>query len=139
MVPGEWDLSREKLLMELGGLGLCKTHKLSPLVWLEKPSGEKTYLGDLEAFLEWCNSNFGYTDTTRDMIYNMRGNQEYKKYKQETGRPLVFLKLSGGDVTKGSDGSFERIVIELMNDIAPLTCENFRLSLIHISEPTRPY
>merc|ERR1712166_605271 len=125
MVPAEWDQVRTKLLMTLGGVALTKSHKSSPLVWTEAASdGQLMYVGDLEATLEWANSMFGYTDTTKDLIYNMRGNQEYKKFKQD--RPCVFLKLGGGDLTKGNDGSMGRVVIELFNDIAPLTCENFR-------------
>merc|ERR1712086_45290 len=41
-------------------------------------------------------------------------------------RPLVYIKLTGGDVTKANSGVLDRIVIELFNDVAPLTCENFR-------------
>jgi len=125
-VPAEWDRVKEAILMELGGVVLCKQHKSPSLVWSVDADGKKTYIGDMPAFLEWANSTYGYTDTTSDLIYNMRGNQAYKQYKNETGRPCVFLKLTGGDIVKGSDGALDRVVIELFNDIAPLSCENFR-------------
>jgi len=71
-------------------------------------------------------AQFGYVDTTSDAIYNMRGRKDYNAYKRESGRPLVYIKLTGGDVTKANSGVLDRIVIELFNDVAPLTCENFR-------------
>ena len=62
----------------------------------------------------------GYVDMTKDMIYKMKAKGEYKKYREETGRPYVFLEFSD------EVGKMDRVVIELFNDIAPLTAENFR-------------
>lgn len=126
MVPAEWDVFRENKTRELGGVQLTKDHKSSPLVWSVAEDGKTTYIGDAAAFLTWANDNFGYVDTTSDAIYNMRGRKDYNQYKRDSGRPLVYIKLAGGDVTKANSGVLDRIVIELFNDIAPLTCENFR-------------
>jgi len=70
--------------------------------------------------LAWANEKFGYTDTTKDLIYNMKANSDYRKYKDSTGRPFVYLDF-GDEMAK-----YDRIIIELFNDVAPLTAENFR-------------
>jgi cyclophilin family peptidyl-prolyl cis-trans isomerase len=57
---------------------------------------------------------------TKDMIYNMKARGDYNKYRSGTGRPYVWLEFSDGM------GAMDRVVIELFNDIAPLTAENFR-------------
>lgn len=120
MVPMEWEVFRENATRMLGGVALTRKHKLSPLVYLENPDGEDEYIGDCEAFVKWANEKFGYVDMTKDMIYKMKATGDYKKYREGTGRPYVYLEFSD------AVGRMDRVVIELFNDIAPLTAENFR-------------
>merc|ERR1711871_1633069 len=120
MVPAAWETYRENTARSLGGVMLAKQHKAPPLVFLETADGPGEYIGGLDEFLEWANSRYGYVDTTKDLIYNMKAKSDYKKYREGTGRPFVFLQLKDGFQT------FDRVVIELFNDIAPLTAENFR-------------
>jgi len=69
-------------------------------------------------------AQFGYVDTTSDAIYNMRGRKDYNAYKRESGRPLVYIKLTGGDVTKANSGVLDRIVIEVRCTGSPETAIN---------------
>jgi len=57
---------------------------------------------------------------TNELIYKSKAKGDYKKYREGTGRPYVFLEFSD------EMGKMDRVVIELFNDIAPLTAENFR-------------
>jgi len=120
MVPCEWELFLEAKTRELGGVVLTKNHKAPPLVYLETPEGPGEYIGGLEEFMAWANDKYGYVDNTKDLIYNAKAKTEYKKYKKETGRTYVFLDF------KDEFSVYDRVVIELFNDIAPLTAENFR-------------
>merc|ERR1711998_362520 len=121
MVPTEWDVFKGNTTRILGGVLLSKSHKAPPLVFLETEDGTpKEYIGGIQEFMVWANERYGYVDTTKDMIYNMKAKTEYKKYREETGRPFVFLEL------KDDYATYDRIIIELFNDIAPLTAENFR-------------
>jgi len=120
MVPTEWEVYRENTTRALGGVMLTKSHKAPPLVFMKAEGGPGEYIGGLDEFLEWANSRYGYVDTTADLIYNMKAKSEYKKYRESTGRPFVFIDL------KDEFAEYDRIVIELFNDIAPLTVENFR-------------
>jgi len=87
---------------------LAKQHKAPPLVFLETPDSPGEYIGGLDEFLEWANSRYGYVDTTKDLIYNMKAKSDYKKYREGTGRPFVFLQLKDGFQT------FDRVVIEVI-------------------------
>jgi len=120
MVPCEWELFLEAKTRELGGVVLTKNHKAPPLVYLETPEGPGEYIGGLEEFMAWANDKYGYVDNTKDLIYNAKAKTEYKKYKKETGRTYVFLDFTD------EFSAYDRVVIELFNDIAPLTAENFR-------------
>jgi len=120
MVPSEWEVYRENTTRSLGGLDLSKRHKAPPLVFQQTDNGPGEYIGGLEAFLEWANTRYGYVDTTKDLIYNMKAKSDYKKYRESTGRPFVYLDF------QDEFSQYSRIVIELFNDIAPLTAENFR-------------
>merc|ERR1711959_219752 len=120
MVPTEWELYLDVKTRELGGVVLTKSHKAPPLVFLQRQDGSAEYIGGLEAFISWANDKYGYVDTTKDLIYNMKAKTEYKKYKQATGRPFVFFDF------KDEFHAYDRVVIELFNDVAPLTTENFR-------------
>merc|ERR1711988_342153 len=119
MVPTEWELYLDVKTRELGGVVLSKSHKAPPLVYLQR-EGSAEYIGGLDDFISWANDKYGYVDTTKELIYNMKAKSEYKKYKQATGRPYVFLDF------KDEFHAYDRVVIELFNDIAPLTAENFR-------------
>jgi len=120
MVPSEWDIYKEDKTRELGGVTLSKKHKAPPLVFRQRDDGSGEYIGGLDEFMDWANNRFGYVDTTKDLIYKMKAKADYKKYREVTGRPYVFLDL------QDEYQQYDRIVIELFNDIAPLTAENFR-------------
>jgi len=119
MVPAEWEVYKEEKTRELGGVQLTKNHKGPPLVFLQEEQSDE-YIGGLDEFIVWCNDRYGYIDTTKDMIYKMKAKADYKKYREATGRPYVFLEF------KDEFHTYDRVVIELFNDIAPLTAENFR-------------
>lgn len=121
MVPSEWETFKEQTTRTLGGVLLTKKHKTPPLVYMESAEGEpQEYIGGLPEFMEWANTRYGYVDTTKDLIYNMKAKSDYKKYREGTGRPFVFLEF------KDQFQQYPRVIIELFNDIAPLTAENFR-------------
>ena len=79
------------------------------------------YLGGAESFTEWALQEFRYTDRTSSLIYKKIASDAYKNAIQKTpGRSYVYLKINTG-------GSVEsQVVIELFDEIAPKTCENFR-------------
>jgi len=121
MLPAEWDTFRENKTRELGGVLLTKMHKDPSLTFRVRTDGTGEYIGGCDEFLDWANNHFGYVDPTTDLIYKMKAKAEYRKYRQMTGRPYVFL-----DFQDGSGLKFDRVVVELFNDLAPLTAENFR-------------
>lgn len=120
LVPAEWETFRENTTRNIGGVLLAKKHKAPPLVYLEQEDGPGEYIGGLEEFLKWANTRYGYVDPTKDLIYNMKAKSDYKKYKEGTGRPFVYIDFKDDFMT------YDRVIIELFNDIAPLTVENFR-------------
>lgn len=118
--PAEWEVYCQNKTRELGGILLTKQHKSPPLVYRQRDDGSGEYIGGLEEFLAWANNRFGYIDTTKELIYKMKARGDYKKYREWTERPYVYIDFQD-DMAK-----YDRVVIELFNDIAPLTAENFR-------------
>jgi hypothetical protein len=92
-------------------------HKGSPIIILN----QSTYIGGVDNFLEWACQQFLYTDNTSSLIYKKLAGDAYRKAIMETpGRSYVYMKINTGATIPS------QVVIELFDDIAPKTCENFR-------------
>ena len=81
-----------------------------------------TYIGSTENFLEWAIQNFRYIDNTSGMIYKKMANDAYRNVINNTpGRSYVYIDISYGDVSTP-----ERVLIELFEDVCPVTTKNFK-------------
>ena len=120
LFPAQWDLYLKELQnLKKGKFYQHKGHNL--VVYLAHPSGETTYIGGQESFLEWALQGFRYVDNTANIIYKNLSANGYKTAINDTeGRSYVQL-----DITQGG-GRPEKVLIELFDDVCPKTCENFR-------------
>lgn len=97
--------------------GLFYTHKHSPLVICNNDE----YIGGVDQFLEWALQQFRYTDNTHDIIYKKLAYDAIKRVVNETpGRSYSFMNLNTGAAMSS------QVVFELFDDVAPLTCANFK-------------
>ena len=116
MFPAQWDLFMKKIANQKKGS--FYTHKDNLLVYLAESD---RYIGGADNFLEWALQEFRYVDNTVHLIYKKQANDAFRKTIHETeGRSYVQLHINSGDAQP------EQVLIELFDDIAPKTCENFR-------------
>lgn len=79
------------------------------------------YLGGSEAFIEWALQEFRYMDKTSDIIYKKLAFDSHRQIINDTpGKSYVYMKINTGAALAS------KVVIELFDEIAPKTCENFR-------------
>ena len=113
--PTQWDDYLKNIQNELKGN--FYQHKGSPLVILNG----NVYLGGEDSFVEWALQTFRYTDSTSTMIYKKLAGDCYKNAINNTpGRSYVYM-----DINTGANLA-SKVIIELFDDVAPKTCENFR-------------
>ena len=75
----------------------------------------------MDAFLEWALQTFRYTDKTSNLIYKKSATDAHRAAINSTpGRSYVYMNINTGAAIAS------KIVIELFDDIAPKTCDNFR-------------
>lgn len=120
LFPAQWDLHLKELQnLKKGEFYKHKGHSL--IVYLAHPSGETTYIGGCESFLEWALQGFRYVDNTSNIIYKNLSSNAYRTAINETdGRSYVQLEIAQGG------GRPEKVLIELFDDVCPKTCENFK-------------
>lgn len=71
--------------------------------------------------MEWALQEFRYMDKTSVLIYRKQAFDAHRTIINESpGKSYVYLKINTG----ASIAS--KVVIELFDDIAPRTCDNFR-------------
>ena len=76
----------------------------------------------MDSFLEWAIQEFRYIDNTSKMIYKKMATDAYKNVINNTpGRSYVSIDVTYGDVSTP-----EKVIIELFDDVCPITCKNFR-------------
>ena len=93
-------------------------HKANHVIFLNG----SIYIGSKDNFLEWAIQNFRYIDNTSAMIYKKMANDDYKKVINNTpGRSYVQIDVVYGDVSTP-----EKILIELFEDVCPVTTKNFK-------------
>lgn len=120
LFPAQWDLHLKELQnLKKGDFYGHKGHSL--VVYLVHPSGETTYIGGCESFLEWALQGFRYVDNTSNIIYKNLSANAYKAAVNDTeGRSYVRLEIAQGG------GRPERVLVELFDDVCPKTCANFK-------------
>ena len=80
------------------------------------------FIGSMDSFLEWAIQEFRYIDNTSKMIYKKMATDAYKNVINNTpGRSYVSIDVTYGDVSTP-----EKVIIELFDDVCPITCKNFR-------------
>jgi hypothetical protein len=76
----------------------------------------------MDNFLEWAIQNFRYIDNTSNMIYKKLANDAYRNVINNTpGRSYVYLDVTYGDVSTP-----DKVLIELFEDVCPITTKNFK-------------
>jgi hypothetical protein len=76
----------------------------------------------MDSFLEWAIQEFRYVDNSAKMIYKKMATDAYKNIINNTpGRSYVFIEVTYGDVSTP-----EKVIVELFDDVCPVTCKNFR-------------
>ena len=114
--PAQWDNYLRILKAEKKGY--FYQHKGNLIIYM---NGDK-YIGSMDSFLEWAVQEFRYIDNTSSMIYKKMANDAYKNEINHTvGRSFVFMEVTYGDVSNP-----EKVIIELFEDICPITCKNFK-------------
>jgi peptidyl-prolyl cis-trans isomerase-like 6 len=116
LFPAQWDSYMKNLKEEKKGY--FYQHKGNLVVFM---NGDK-FIGTIDSFMEWAIQEFRYIDKTSSMIYNKMSNEAYKKMINDTvGRSYVYLEVTYGDVSVP-----EKVIIELFEDVCPITCKNFK-------------
>jgi hypothetical protein len=83
---------------------------------------DSLYVGSMDNFLEWATQEYRYIDNTSMMIYKKMATDGYKNCINSTpGRSFVFMDITYGDVSVP-----EKVIIELFEDVCPITCNNFK-------------
>ena len=71
--------------------------------------------------MEWALQEFRYMDKTSDVIYKKQAFDAHRAIINDTpGKSYVYMKINTGASLAS------KVVIELFDEIAPKTCENFR-------------
>ena len=93
-------------------------HKGNLIVFLNNSQ----YIGSIDNFMEWAIQEFRYIDNTSKMIYKKMANDAYKNcINNSPGRSYVYVDVTYGDVSTP-----EKVIIELFDDVCPITAKNFR-------------
>lgn len=85
------------------------------------------YLGDVGDLLKWAAGEFGYEDRSHDIIYDRLGKKAMRAYAAKSGHSFVYLDVGIGGESEG------RVTLELFDNKAPVTCENFKQLLKGVS------
>ncbi|OQR99494.1 peptidyl-prolyl cis-trans isomerase, mitochondrial precursor [Achlya hypogyna] len=82
-----------------------------------------TYIGDTEAFIEFCAMKYGLADRISDAEAVQLADDAWRAYRDRSGHLFCYLKfaIDNHPVTP----SDETIVLELYQDACPKACENF--------------
>ena len=116
LFQAQWDNYMKNLQNEKKGD--FYNHKGNLIVFLNNSQ----YIGSIDNFMEWAIQEFRYIDNTSKMIYKKMATDAYKNCINNTpGRSYVFIDVTYGDVSAP-----EKVVIELFDDVCPITANNFR-------------
>jgi len=115
MIEYEWLHFLETKKQQLGGQ--MWTYKDTTMVFVDE-----TLIGCTEKFSEWAAENHDFRDLRPLPLFHALAKQEYKTRLQSTKHSFVYL-----NITVDKDGKDKgQMVIELFNDLLPITCENFK-------------
>ncbi|XP_067841119.1 probable inactive peptidyl-prolyl cis-trans isomerase-like 6 [Heptranchias perlo] len=76
-------------------------------------------LGDEKDFLNWADTEFGYTDFRPKALYDAIAEDFYSKYLKGIQHTFVYMDISIDQQPVG------RLLFELFTDVCPKTCKNF--------------
>ena len=94
----------------------------SPIIYIQKPCGEKIIIGSLNEFQKYVIKTFNYHDTLRTEDFVEETKKSLKSFLDTNGNKYVFFDFS----IEGEDSTIKnKVVLELFNKDLPLTSENF--------------
>jgi len=127
LLPLDYDLFLPAILPSFPEV---KKHAGPVLCYVGEPGVDASYVGDVDAFMSWCASEYGYEDATHKIFYERLAKTHMRGFLEKTGRD--YCKM---DVT--IDGELEgTLLLELFTDIAPKTCANFMAFAVGDGEKT---
>ncbi|OQR81398.1 peptidyl-prolyl cis-trans isomerase, mitochondrial precursor [Thraustotheca clavata] len=82
-----------------------------------------TYIGDTNAFIEFCAMKYGLADNLSEDECTQLANEAWKTYRERSMHTFTYMRFAvDGEPMTPKD---ERVIFELFNDACPKACENF--------------
>lgn len=77
--------------------------------------------------MEWALNEFRYVDKENNSVYKQIASDAYENCINNTpGKSYVYMKYNTSKQAQGGNHPDYKVVIELFDEVAPKTCENFR-------------
>lgn len=94
----------------------------SPIIYIQKVSGEKDIIGSLNEFQKYVIKEFNYHDTLKTEEFVEETKRSLKSFLDTNGNKYVFFDFS---IEGEEESTKNRVVLELFNKDLPLTSDNF--------------
>ena len=94
----------------------------SPIIYIQKVSGEKDIIGSLNDFQKYVIKEFNYHDTLKTEEFVEETKRSLKSFLDTNGNKYVFFDFS---IEGEEESTKNRVVLELFNKDLPLTSDNF--------------